>query len=119
VAEVWELDMASYTSIKSFAQRASADLNRIDIVLENVATALDTWTEAEGMETSLTVNVLGTMLLAMLLLPKLKDTAKKYAIQPHLTVVTSGLGFQARFLENIKGDFLDARNKKENKLHQR
>jgi hypothetical protein len=36
--------------------------------------------KAEGMETLLTVNIVGMMLLVILLLPKLKDTAKKYAI---------------------------------------
>jgi NAD(P)-dependent dehydrogenase (short-subunit alcohol dehydrogenase family) len=55
--------MDSYASIKSFAQRVIDKPNRVDAVLENAAAALSTLTELEGLETSLIVNVVGTMLL--------------------------------------------------------
>src|ERR1700761_710505 len=71
VAEVWLLDMASYASIQAFAKKASKELDRIDAIVENAALALDSWSFAEEQETSLTVNVTGTMMLAGLMLPKL------------------------------------------------
>lgn len=109
VAEVWILDMASYGSITAFAQRAGSELERIDAVIENAAVALDTWSVAEGLETSLTVNVVGTVLLAVLLLPKLRECAQRFGTKPCLTVVTSALGFtQRKTIESIEGDFLDS-----------
>ena len=51
-AEAWTLDIASYDSVKAFAKRAAAELDRIDVVLANASAALDRWSESEGLETS-------------------------------------------------------------------
>lgn len=93
VAEVWLLDLASYDSVKAFTKKASSELDRIDGVIENASVALTEWTFAEGIETTITVNVLSTFLLALLLLPKLKATAKTYGIAPYLAVVSSSMAF--------------------------
>ncbi|KAL3439349.1 hypothetical protein BDV09DRAFT_190919 [Aspergillus tetrazonus] len=93
VAEVWALDLSSYASVKTFAKRAITELDRIDAVIENAAVATAEQTRAEGHGLSLTVNVLSTFLLAVLLLPKLKESAEKYGILPHLSIVTSGVGW--------------------------
>jgi NAD(P)-dependent dehydrogenase (short-subunit alcohol dehydrogenase family) len=98
VAEVlvWALDLASYASVQAFAARAVAELDRLDALIENAALALDSWTVAEGHETSTTVNVYGTFLLGVLLLSKLRETAARFGgagggnVLPHLVVVTSG-----------------------------
>lgn len=81
VAEVWHLDLSSFDSVKSFAKRADRELERIDVVMENAGVALEHWTEAEGHETIITVNVLGTFLLAMLLVPALKEKARRPAVR--------------------------------------
>lgn len=60
MTEIWQLDLTSYDSIRSFAKRASTELDRIDALIENAGLALDKWTEAEGSETTITVNVIGT-----------------------------------------------------------
>jgi len=112
VAEVWPLDLASYDSIKSFAKRAMTELPRIDCVIEKAAAGLEKWTVAEGMETSTTVNVFGTLLLCILLLPKLIECGRRFDIQPRLVFVVSGLGFQRqkgleRFRDDVFGGLAD------------
>ncbi|KAH0426630.1 hypothetical protein CcaCcLH18_10234 [Colletotrichum camelliae] len=111
VTEVWQLDMSSYESIRAFAKRASSELSRIDGLVENATAALDRWTVSEGMETSITVNVIGTVMLALLLHPKLMETAKISDTQPHIVVVTSGLGFtQPGFLDYADKDVFEVLN---------
>lgn len=91
VCEVWELDLASYASVRAFAQRAAAQLDRIDVLMENAGIATSKFSRAEGHERTITVNVIGTFLLGLLLLPKLKETAAKFpsAPPPHWTIVSS------------------------------
>lgn len=111
VAEVWLLDLASHSSVQSFAKKACSELARIDGVIENASIAVEDWSTAEGMETTLTVNVISTYLLAMLLLPKLKASAIMTSTIPHLTIVSSGAGFFVEgVLEPIQGDILEALN---------
>lgn len=89
VCEVWELDLASFISVKTFAARAS-HLPRLDIVVENAGIATYKFSTAEEHERTITVNVISTFLLGLLLLPKLKVTAKELSSSsPHLTIVTS------------------------------
>jgi NAD(P)-dependent dehydrogenase (short-subunit alcohol dehydrogenase family) len=107
VAEVWPLDMGSYESIKAFADKVNG-LERVDAIVENAGVALAQWRKADGNEETIMVNVLGTMLLAALVMPKLKETAKKFGIQPHLSIIGSGVAFTAPgVLEAIKGDIID------------
>ncbi|OJD14304.1 hypothetical protein ACJ73_09094 [Blastomyces percursus] len=75
LCEVWELDLASYDSIKSFAQRAATELPRIDFLLENAGIVTHTYNTAEGHERTITINVIRTFLLGLLLLSKLKESA--------------------------------------------
>ncbi|KAF3805692.1 Short-chain dehydrogenase sdnK [Colletotrichum gloeosporioides] len=111
VTEVWQLDMSSYESIRAFAKRASSELSRLDGLVENATAALDRWTIAEGMETSVTVNVIGTVMLTLLLHPKLMETTKTSGSQPHIVIVTSGLGFtQPDFLKYADKDIFDVLN---------
>ncbi len=42
-----------------------------------------------------TVNVLSTLLLGVLLLPKMSESARKYSTLPHIVVVTSRVSFDA------------------------
>ncbi|KAK6227395.1 short-chain dehydrogenase [Colletotrichum tabaci] len=111
VADVWQLDMASIASIRAFAERAKRDLERIDALVENATAALDSWTVSEGMETSVMVNVVGTALLTLLLLPKMKESAKATKTAPHIVVVTSGLAFShPDVLRLVDDDIFDALN---------
>lgn len=93
VAEVWELDMASYDSIRAFVKRAQS-LDRIDSLIENAGIILFQRSESEGHLTTVTVNLIGTLLLAILMLPKISKEAKRAGTPAHLSLVTSIAAFQ-------------------------
>lgn len=93
IAEVWELDLASYASTKAFAQRALG-LDRIDALIENAGIGIGRESMSEGHPTTFTVNIYSTFLLAVLLLPKMSADAKRLGSQPHIAIVTSTMGFQ-------------------------
>lgn len=70
--EVWTVDMAKYDSVKAFAHRASTTLPRLDAVLANAGLLTNTFQYAEDNESTTQVNVVSTILLFLLLLPKLR-----------------------------------------------
>lgn len=116
VAEVWALDLASYDSVKAFAKRAVSELERIDALIENAGVAAFERTMAEGHLLNITVNVLSTLLLAVLLLPKMSEDATKFGIVPHIVLVSSRVGFDVDGEWNVvKGDPLVEIEKEEHK----
>ncbi|KAF7556515.1 hypothetical protein G7Z17_g1377 [Cylindrodendrum hubeiense] len=96
VVEVWQLDLASYDSVKAFAKKVTENLDRLDCLIENAGVALDKWVLAEGHESTIAINVMGTLLLGVLLFPKLVESARRYDISPRLVLVTSEAGFTVR-----------------------
>lgn len=96
--EAWPLDLSSYQSVKEFAARAN-QLDRLDLLLENAGVAMMGFELQEGDEATITTNVISTTLLAVLLLPKLRETAKKFDVVPHLTIVSSEVAFHSTFEE--------------------
>jgi short-subunit dehydrogenase involved in D-alanine esterification of teichoic acids len=102
VADVWTLEMGSYKSIEAFGKKVQS-LDRLDGISENAAVAHDKFSTAEiPAETSIAVNVLGTMALAGLVFPKLQKTAKKYGKTTHLSIVGSGVAFQTDAREELE-----------------
>ncbi|TAQ87735.1 hypothetical protein B7494_g3969 [Chlorociboria aeruginascens] len=93
ITEVWALNLSSYNSVKASAKKAIAELDYIDALLENAGVVIFEKVLAKGHLESITVNVLSTFLLAVLLLSKMRQDAQRFAIQPHLVVVASRLGF--------------------------
>jgi NAD(P)-dependent dehydrogenase (short-subunit alcohol dehydrogenase family) len=102
--EVWQMDLASYDSVKAFAERASKELDRLDVLLENAGVGNQEWQWEEDNERHITINVVSTFLLAFMLLPKMRETAQKFKVQPHLTVVTSDTHFTVDFDEKDAKD---------------
>ncbi|KAI9861852.1 MAG: hypothetical protein M1824_001963 [Vezdaea acicularis] len=98
VIEVWSLDLCSYDSVKSFADRAS-NLPRLDVLLENAGVATRNFAVAAGHERTITVNVISTFLLLLLMLPKLKSSAKEFGTKPRLIVVSSEVHARTEFPE--------------------
>lgn len=50
--EVWELNMASFESVKAFAKRAEKELDRLDVAVLNAGSVTDRWTTTkDGYET--------------------------------------------------------------------
>ncbi|KAK1954526.1 short chain dehydrogenase [Colletotrichum sublineola] len=113
IIEVWALDMVSYKSIQSFADRCST-LSRIDAVILNAGVSKQDFSlSPHGHEEMVQVNYLSTTLLSVLLLPVLK--AKKVSGKASkLTIVSSGSTFGAKFLEHDKVPLLAALNDKNN-----
>jgi hypothetical protein len=49
-----------------------------------------------GYETDISINVISTFLLGFLILPKLQESARRFAIQPTLTIVASDTHYIAQ-----------------------
>lgn len=82
--------MNSFASIESFATRVEQELPRQDVAVINAGALPKDYTlTAEGYETTLQINMIGTALLSLLLLPKLKASKTLKHDMPHLVVVTS------------------------------
>ena len=71
-------------------------------------------------ETSVAVNVIGTTLLMLLLLPILKESARRWETLPHLCVTGSAYYTYARFRERKADNSFDALSKPRNRpMHER
>ena len=89
VCEVWRVDMGKWDSIKEFVKRTE-QLDRLDVVVENAGIAKTEFTQMEGIESTIAVNVVGTFLMALKLPPILREKAKKNETTPKLVIVGSG-----------------------------
>ena len=98
VVEVWQLDLSSYESTKQFAHRAQG-LKRLDAVVENAGIAVTEYSVAEDNEATITVNVVSTFLLALMLLPKLRESGSRFNFVPHLSIVSSEVHGWVKFSE--------------------
>lgn len=107
--EVWYLDLQSYDSVRIFAERANK-LSRIDAVLENAGIMTKYFKLIGGFESTITINVISTVLLSLLLLPKLEESARKFNIKPRISIVASDLHFVVKFPEGSADDIFDALN---------
>jgi len=112
VVEVWEVDQEDYGSVKAFADRAKG-LERLDVVILNAGLMTQEFNLAEGHEKMMTVNVISTFLLALLLIPKLRETAVKYSKAPVLTFTGSFTHFMTTFPERENEHILEALTKEE------
>ena len=84
---LWNLP-GSYASIQKFCA-CVGKLERLDAVVENAGIATPHYEEFEGMESTITINVISTFLMALLLLPKLRADGVKYNMVPRIVVVSS------------------------------
>ncbi|KAM0816723.1 putative Short chain dehydrogenase [Seiridium cardinale] len=103
--EVWSLDMSAYESVRAFADCCNR-LPRLDIVILNAGVAKLAFelNQATGHEETIQVNYLSTSLLAMLLVPILREKAAKSP--GRLTIVSSGNAFMAKFENNFRRPLL-------------
>lgn len=107
VIEVWKLDLSSYQSCKDFAKRAEG-LERVDILVENAGILTEEWKTTEGNESTITTNVVSPVLHALLMLPKLRETAVKFDTKPRLVFVTSFVQWLTKFEERKEERIFDA-----------
>jgi len=111
VAEVWSLDLSSYESVKDFVKRAQG-LKRLDAIVENAGIATGEYSRSEDNEATITTNVVSTFLLALMILPKLRETATKYNVTPRLTIVSSEVHNFTPFTERSSPSIFDKLNDK-------
>lgn len=93
VLELWELDLGSADSVEAFAHKLNA-LERLDGLIANAGVSMLKFQVVEGVEYSLFVNVVTTMLLVLRAIPKLQESARKYGFQTNVVVVTSNTALE-------------------------
>jgi NAD(P)-dependent dehydrogenase (short-subunit alcohol dehydrogenase family) len=113
VVEVWELDLSRYDSVKAFGERVNSTLERLDAVVENAGVLTQKWAMAEDNEITITVNVVSTFLLALLVLPKLRETSTKYGKDVVLTFTGSFVHWITSFPERQAERILEETAKRE------
>ncbi|MCJ1321907.1 hypothetical protein MMC15_007252 [Xylographa vitiligo] len=114
VVQIWPLDMDSFASVKAFADRARRELDRLDVALLNAGLIMREYRQSEeGWEETLQVNALSTVLLGLLLLPKLKASGTE--TEPaHMAITSSNLHKSAtRKMVGVEGSLLKHLNAKE------
>ena len=109
--DVWQLDLASLDSVKAFAARAERELERVDFYMSNAGVGFGPWRETrDGWEEQLAVNVIGTFLLALLMLPILRATAEEHGVRTRICVTSSTASHLAYFTERNEDNVLKAIN---------
>ncbi|KAL2166981.1 hypothetical protein VTG60DRAFT_1904 [Thermothelomyces hinnuleus] len=100
--QVWHLDMDSYDSIRAFAGRAASELARLDGVLANAGLMTGTFSTSGGEEggagrheRTINVNVIGTLLLGLLLLPTMRASARRTGWPCRFVIPNSALHYFA------------------------
>ncbi|KAK2861152.1 hypothetical protein FQN49_004491 [Arthroderma sp. PD_2] len=85
---MFHIDMENSASVREFAAAVSK-LPRVDVLLLNAGKMEQEFYLAEEDESTITVNVVNTALLALLLLPKLRSSAVDGGPIPRLCIVAS------------------------------
>lgn len=98
--EVWRLDMLSYDSIRDFSAKC-ATLERLDVAILNAASSNLEFVinPSTGHEVTFQTNYLSTALLAILLVPIMREKKPTTVSSPppRLAIVSSGLALSAGF----------------------
>ncbi|KAI1739505.1 NAD(P)-binding protein [Xylaria scruposa] len=112
VIEVWNIDVSSTESVLAFVQRVK-DLPRVDVLLCNAGVNYKQYQLDEGFERSMQINVLNTFLLALPLLPTLREAKAQFPdSSPHITIVSSDAYRLTKFVEINSPDIYEAFNDK-------
>ena len=107
VVEVWHLDLSKYASVKDFVKRAE-QLDRLDAVVENAGITSQRYELFEENESTITTNVVSTFLLGLMILPKIRETATKFGVTPHLSILTSELHFMTKLPERSNPNIFES-----------
>lgn len=112
VCEVWELVMDDFESVKAFAKRAEK-LERLDVMFANAGVARIRFELSKNtdIESTVAINVIGTFLLALDMLPILRKSGKKYGTVPHLCITSSEVHAFPKFNERKESSIFEALKK--------
>ena len=83
------MDLTSFNSVTTFCNRVRAELPRLDAFIANAGVEMRDFELAEGLELSITVNVVSTFMMAIAALSKLRETSQKYNSTTNLEIVGS------------------------------
>ncbi|KAK0443693.1 uncharacterized protein EV420DRAFT_1649158 [Desarmillaria tabescens] len=100
-AELWIIDLANFNSVISFADRADQELERLDILIENAGIGTCYYEQVEGWEKTIHTNNLGPGLLAIRMIPKMLETARKYSVNPRLVIVASDVHYWTKIEKDV------------------
>ncbi|KAI2610564.1 NAD(P)-binding protein [Hypoxylon sp. NC1633] len=105
--DVFQLDMSSYDSIRSFVAQVER-LERVDIAILNAGVRKSKLklVPGTGHEETIQVNYISTALLCILLLPVLKS--KSVGGPGQISIVSSGLAFLATFRNRMASPLLSS-----------
>jgi retinol dehydrogenase 12 len=109
VIDVYELDLVQYNSVRIFAKQMSK-LPRTDAVVQNAGMLAAEFELAEGSESTITTNVISTILLSVLLLPSLRRSAETFGTLPRMSFVSSGSHAFVQFPESTAESILETLN---------
>ncbi|KAF7332293.1 hypothetical protein MKEN_00110500 [Mycena kentingensis (nom. inval.)] len=120
---VEQLDLSLPSSVKSFTERTMMSFSELHVLLLNAGLGTLAWkkTPETGNEQMLQINYLSNVLLATILLPLLRRTAKSTGAPSHVTFVGSRMASQASFNSKPIPDsepslFAWLNNRKNNKI---
>ncbi|KAF9450190.1 NAD(P)-binding protein [Macrolepiota fuliginosa MF-IS2] len=109
-AELWLVDLGDFASVGAFVDQALRDLERVDLLILNAAAAarmdgLFTATN-DGWETSYELfsqsgQQSSSPLLALLMLPRVLETAKRHNTIPRIVVVSSDFHFWTELEDKV------------------
>lgn len=107
---ILQVDLTDFDSVKAFVRDLEKETDHLDVALLNAGLGNPTFVKARsGWEMAVQVNVLSTALMAVLLLPLLRNAAKPGQTLPHLTFVNSnGHGLADRAWIGDHGSLLQA-----------
>ncbi|KAK7014140.1 hypothetical protein VNI00_019378 [Paramarasmius palmivorus] len=101
-AEVWDIDLSRFASVKAFVDKFEKECGRLDILVENAgmtgSPAEEYSVTEDGWVPVFQVNNIAPSLLALLLVPHMQRTAVEYGVTPRVVVVTS----EAHYWADIK-----------------
>ena len=106
------MDLIRYESVKEFAAMAEG-LDRLNVVVGNAGIVTYQFLMMEDNESTITVNVVSTFLPALLMLPKLRDTAIKFNVLPRLVIVASFVHFLTQLPARQFDNIFETLNKKQ------
>jgi retinol dehydrogenase-12 len=87
--DIWQVDLDQFDSVRAFCKRVDLELDRVDGFIANAGVELIEFQESEGLERTLTINVVSTFYMVMSIWQKLQETAEKYSVDTRLSVVGS------------------------------
>ncbi|RUS34626.1 hypothetical protein BC938DRAFT_479455, partial [Jimgerdemannia flammicorona] len=109
--EPWDLDLASFASVRAFARRFDESGLQLHVLLNNAAVVMPPeFRTGDGFETTLQVNHLSTMLLTLLLLPAIRRTAASPTWAPRIILLASEMHFWMALPERTAPNLLTALN---------